>query len=261
MANAISVFKEDASKSIERLATEIETFFLLASFLLALDSFLCRFSHRNLSGLSFDWSVAQGVNIGSTLLFLTSFSFIITVVSPLMIWSLRELYCLVLKLDWWDKLFSLGEGSPGRPLYNHVLLRELENHALSADHKFYLMDLVEKQEKAIACSENKASKLAYLSFSFLVNAGLNAFLGFSARDTLWWKLLFIHRFTNYYAQSAIGWLGLGFCIIIAAALKPLFMYGHRNNQYVYYPPLAQEQRREREKKRENRPAEFYAEKT
>lgn len=84
MADPIS-FKEEASKLIERLATEIEGFFLLSSFLFALDSFLYRFDDRHLTILSFDWSLAHGVNVGGILLFLALFSFIMTVVVPLLL--------------------------------------------------------------------------------------------------------------------------------------------------------------------------------
>lgn len=105
-------FKEEASKLIKHLATEIEGFFLLSSFLFALDAFLYRFDPQHRTVLSFDWTFAHGVNIGSILLFLALFSFTMTVVVPLLSWLLRMLNLVIPKPRWLTEFFASGEKEP-----------------------------------------------------------------------------------------------------------------------------------------------------
>jgi hypothetical protein len=71
MADTLS-FQQEISKFIERVATDMEMFFLLSSFV-AIDAFLYSFDKQHRTLISFDWSFAHAFDIGAIQIFFPCF--------------------------------------------------------------------------------------------------------------------------------------------------------------------------------------------
>jgi hypothetical protein len=117
----------------------------------------------------------------------------------------------------------------------------LRKFALSDKENFYLLALVDKQERAEASEEGVADKLAFLASSLVVNAAINAFVGYPTHATIFWRV-----FDTATANKYFELLGFVFCILLIALIKP----NSRIRKWVYYPPLADKQMNERIRARE-----------
>ncbi len=270
MAELLSV-NEEAFKTVKKLATRIDAFFLVSSLLFFLDSFLYEFTDRHRTALSFDWSFAHGINVGGILLFLALFSLTMTIVVPTLIWALRAFWFLPRQIPWesWTQtLFGLPKRAPerqdpdGRRYWD--LIRDgmiktfkLRDFALSQKEHFYLLELAKEQDEYDYSAKSTADSLAYLAFSLFVNASANAFVGRSGSATFFWSIWNFVGATssNPLISSSVQILGLVFVILILALIKPVFqsvMSGYLDRGWIYYPRLAKEEMRQRDEARENR---------
>lgn len=102
MADFYSV-KDDAAKLVVQLGTEIDLFFVLGSLLLLLDAYLYRGSNSHYSLLTLDWSLQHGFNIGAIVGFFVAFSFVMTVVTPLLLVMVE----FMMIMPWWFGLILL----------------------------------------------------------------------------------------------------------------------------------------------------------
>jgi hypothetical protein len=277
MAEALS-FKEEASRMVERAATEIEMFFLLSSILLALDAFLVRFDDQHRPLLKFDWTFAHGFNIGAILSFFVLFSLTTTLLSPLLIYVIRfltivpwwtsfPLLLVAIPLAWnipitlWQCtvimvallpcwrfvapwLRSEGDHSDGTSSA-YVRMSELREFALSSKENFYLLDLINSEDRKYAKAERESNKLGMLAFSSVLIAMINYTVGYSTHATIAWNLLSSNVIGNPEFQNLIAIVAMSVCFVIVASIKPVFMFSQRSNQDIYCPLLARKKMEER----------------
>lgn len=106
------------------------------------------------------------------------------------------LHLLIRWPRWLTEFFDSGEKESDPLSLGFVTTDALEYHALSTKENFYLLELVEKKRRVTASAQAEANKLAYLAFSFVVNAAINAIVGRSIHGTLLWKILDTSVSTN-----------------------------------------------------------------
>lgn len=281
MADFYSI-KDDAAKFITQLGTEIDLFFMLGSFLLLLDAYLYAASNGHFSLLTFDWSTPHGFNIGAIVGFFLAFSFVMTVVTPLLLVFIR----IVMPMPWWCVFFLLLPAIPmafevripflgaifialatapiwkviasffrdkekerekWRAPHGYVSVSDLKYYAYKHE-KTYLLDRLDKHYAAkVAAGEN--NKLARLAAAFMVTIVINAVVGYSSRATMVWRLFDWSLGLNEHFQTWIQIIGVVFAFLVFGLLKEFFQSG-LDPDWIYYPPLAEEQEQKRQEERE-----------
>lgn len=280
MADFYSV-KDDAAKLVTKLGTEIDLFFVLGSLLLLLDAYLYAASSRHYSLLTFDWSSQHGFNVGAIVGFFLAFSLVMTVLTPVLLiivrfmmlppWWFTFLFLLVaipLALDvgtpflgaifivlatapiWEEIIWFFRDKEKDRKKWRaphgYVSASELQEYAYK-NEKVYLLDRLDKHYAAKAAAEN--NQLARLAAGFVVTIVINALIGYSGRATMVWRLF---DWSSGLSESLQRWVqiaGVIFGFLIFGLLKELFPSG-LDPDWVYYPPLAEEDERKRQQERE-----------
>ena len=183
MADFYSV-KDDAARLVIQLCTEIELFFVLGSLLLLLDVYLYRGSNMHYSLLTFDWSTQHGFNIGAIVGFFVAFSFVMTVVTPLLLVVVNFIMALS-----WRKIDLFKDKEQDREKWRapngYVPASQLRESAYN-NQKLYLLDRLDKHYAAKAADDNK--QLARLAAGSVVTIFINAAFGYSGRGTVVWHL-------------------------------------------------------------------------
>jgi signal transduction histidine kinase len=280
MADFYSI-KDDAAKLITQLGTEIDLFFVLGSLLLLLDAYLYAASNRHYSLLTFDWSSQHGFNVGAIVGFFLAFSFVMTVLTPLLLIMVRFmmllpcwftfmflLLAILLALDvsipflgaifivlataptWQEITWFLRdkekEREKWRAPHGYVSASELREYAYK-NEKVYLLDRLDKHYAAKAAAEN--NQLARLAASFVVTIVINAVVGYTGHATMVWRLFDWSSGLSENLQKWVQIAGVIFGFLVFGVLTELFR-SDLDPDWVYYPPLAEENERKRQEERE-----------
>jgi len=282
MADFYSV-KDDAAKLVIQLGTEIDLFFVLASLLLLLDAYLYRGSNTHYSLLTFDWSSQHGLNIGAIVGFFVAFSFVMTFVTPLLLLLVE----FMMVLPWWFTMlflvmslwvaFEVGipflgailvvlatapawreiawffkdkekDREKWRPPNGHVSASQLREFAYKNENKnekVFLLDRLDKHDAAKPAGENK--RLPRLAAGFVVTSVINAVVGYSDRGTIIWHLFKWSSGLSENLQRLVQIAGVIFGFLLLAFLAELFR-SHLQPDWIYYPPLAEENERKRQER-------------
>ncbi len=280
MADFYSV-KDDAAKLVIQLGTEIDLFFVLGSLLLLLDAYLYRGSNRQYSLLTFDWSSQHGFNIGAIVGFFVAFSFVMTIVTPLLLVAVEFLMVmpwwftfallvmvlpLVFKVDMpflrailvvlataptWRKIVWFfkdkeKDREKWRAPNGYVHAWELREFAYK-NEKLWLLDRLDKHYAAQAVGEN--NKLPRLAAGFVVATIINAVVGYSGRATMVWQLFNWSSGLSENLQGLIQVAAVVFAVVVFVFVAQLFR-SRLDPDWIYYPPLAEENERKRQERLE-----------
>lgn len=267
MADFYSV-KDDAAKLVIQLGTEIDLFFVLGSLLLLLDAYLYRASNTHYSLLTFDWSSQHGLNIGAIVGFFVAFSFVMTVVTPLLLvmvefmmlppWWFSFMFIVMALLlgfkvgipflgaifvvlatapTWREIAWFLKDKEKDRekwrPPSGYVSASELREFAYK-NEKLYLLDRLDKHYAAKAAGENK--QLPRLAAGFVVTIVINAVVGYSGHATMVWFLFNWSSGLSENVQELIQIAAAIFGLLILGVLAELFR-SNLNPDWMYYPHL------------------------
>ncbi len=238
---------DDKVQILLRLATDVEMFFLLASTLFAVDAFLYLYNCQKLTLAGFQWSYLRGNQIGEVLLFLLAFSFVTTVVAPMLARAIQFVLLFSWKPAWLERLLEPEEKGWDSLAAGYVRLQKMEDLALSDKEYFYLLAEVKEERQKIASSRQEANRIARIAFSFVINAGIDFYAGFRSHATLSWKISGSFSNTHSILGSVLLLLVIGFCVVLMGIIKPLFAFESPLNELIRYKPLAEKLREERDR--------------
>jgi hypothetical protein len=183
------------------------------------------------------------------LLFLLAFSFVTTVVAPMLALAIRLIALFSWKPAWLEALLKPEETDWDSLAAGYVRLERLEDHALSEKKHFYLLAEVKEQRQKIDSSRQEANRVASIAFSFVINAGIDIYAGFRSHTTLSWKISGSFSNTHSVLGSFLLLLVIGFCVVLMGILKPLFIFESPLNDLIRCKPLAEKLREERDRGR------------
>lgn len=215
---------------IERLSTELEVFLMLLAAVIAADASL--YSYRTQNILTFSWQFGGEINIGAVLTFVLLFSFMMTLVSGLILWALRGVWVFALP----HRLTSLIDHNRHFDFSKHgyALAHEVEWHALLQNNSFAL-DLVRRHREHRNQISVNTRRLARLAVSVIALTGLDWSISRGSRGTL------VHAVLIYADTHVLGGgILVLFGFFLIAAIKEE-LADDDAEFWMLYPPLGEAQ--------------------
>ncbi|CDH22654.1 hypothetical protein [Xenorhabdus bovienii] len=211
-------FLTATSTFIEK-ATDTRYFLLFASFLILTDTVLCKTINTPL--LQFTYSdVANKLQLGATLIYMSFFLFYISVFVPLTAYTLGLLLNL-LPPKCLSIFHNVNEGKYKKDGY--ISIYELKNEAISENNSVKLNICIKQENK-----NNDELRLYQLSFTFLFTSILSFFITFNNQGSI---LNMAFNFFNY-SDDFIQPIILLIMIILIIYCIALGIGGYCLNRYT-----------------------------
>lgn len=132
------------------------------------------------------------------------------------------------------------------PPNGYVSASQLREFAYK-NEKIFLLDRLDKHYAAKAAGEHK--QLERLAAGFVVTVVINAFVGYTGRATMVWQLFKSSAGLGEKLQGLIQIAAVAFGLLLFGLLAELFR-SRLDPDWMYYPPLAEENERKRQEELE-----------